>query len=188
MPKNTQIVVYTILLICVTTSLTISGSSSFNPLNVIATPAITILPHNEDDEELDYDENEVEEGSRNNAIEPATNTETQDHNIQDHESDYQIVIPDGAAWEESISERFYPQEATVQSGSFVSWVNEDDSTHSITSGKKAGYGMYEYLQDGVLNSGDLDEGDSFTFRFSEPGRYEYFCIPHPWMHGVVNVQ
>jgi plastocyanin len=48
--------------------------------------------------------------------------------------------------------------------------------------------MYEFLQDGVFNSGDLDEGDSFTFNFSEPGRYEYFCIPHPWMHGVVIVQ
>ena len=188
MLKNTHVVVYIIMLICVTTSLTISGSSNFYTLDVIAAPSITILPDNEDDEELDYGQNEIEEGVHKNAIEPASDTEKQGHNIQDHESDYQIVIPDGAAWEESISERFHPQEVTVQSGSFVSWVNEDDSTHSITSGKKAGYGMYEFLQDGVFNSGDLDEGDSFTFNFSEPGRYEYFCIPHPWMHGVVIVQ
>jgi plastocyanin len=48
--------------------------------------------------------------------------------------------------------------------------------------------MYEFLQDGVFNSGDLVEGDSFKFHFSEPGRYEYFYIPHPWMDGVVIVK
>lgn len=83
--------------------------------------------------------------------------------------------------------KIFSPRSNVPSGSFVSWANEDDLTHTITSGKKAGYGMYEFLQDGVFNSGDLVEGDSFTFHFSEPGRHEYFCIPHPWMHGVVIV-
>jgi plastocyanin len=44
------------------------------------------------------------------------------------------------------------------------------------------------LQDGVFNSGELDDGESFTFHFAEPGRYEYFCAPHPWMNEVVIVQ
>jgi hypothetical protein len=61
MLKNTHVVVYIIMLICVTTSLTISGSSNFYTLDVIATPSITILPDNEDDEELDYGQNEIEE-------------------------------------------------------------------------------------------------------------------------------
>jgi hypothetical protein len=70
---------------------------------VIATPAIIIIPDNEDGKVLDYDQNEIEEGPHKNAIEPASDTEKQGHNIQNNESDYQIVIPDGAAWEESIS-------------------------------------------------------------------------------------
>jgi plastocyanin len=188
--EKTQAVVYIIMFIYVTTSLTTSDSSNFYPLDVFATPVVTITPDKDDDEELEEDggDNGIEEEAHIEAIQPASNTEKQDQSIQDRESDYQIVIPDGAAWEETISERFFPQEVTVPSGSFVSWVNEDDLTHTITSGKKAGYGMYEFLQDGVFNSGDLVEGDSFTFHFSEPGRYEYFCIPHPWMHGVVIVK
>jgi plastocyanin len=188
--KKTQAVVYIIMFIYVTTSLTTSDSSSFYPLDVFATPVVTITPDNDDDEELEEDGgyNGIEEEAHIEDIQPASNTEKQDHSIQDRESDYQIVIPDGAAWEETISERFFPQEVTVPTGSFVSWVNEDDLTHTITSGKEAGYGMYEFLQDGVFNSGGLVEGDSFTFHFSEPGRHEYFCIPHPWMHGVVIVK
>lgn len=173
-----------------TTSLTTSDSSNFYPLDVFATPVITITPDNDDDEELEEDggDNGIEEEAHIEAIQPASNTEKQDHSIQDHESDYQIVIQ---AWEETISlpeTMLLPQEVTVPTGSFVSWVNEDDLTHTIASGKKAGYGMYEFLQDSVFNSGGLVEGDSFTFHFSERGRHEYFCIPHPWMHGVVIVK
>jgi plastocyanin len=179
-----QAVVYSVILIWVSTSSTTSYSTSFYPHEVIATSAVTILPDNEDGEEL---EDDSEEESSKKAIQPASNTDKVGHGILEHESDYQIVIPDGAAWDETISERFYPQEITVQSGSRVSWINEDDLAHSVTSGKTAGYGMYEFLQDGEFNSGNLAKGESFTFHFSEPGRFEYFCIPHPWMQGVVIV-
>lgn len=75
----------------------------------------------------------------------------------------------------------------MPSGSTVEWVNEDDIIHTVTSGRETGYGLFEHTQDGIFDSGSLEGGKSFTFQFEEPGRYEYFCIPHPWMNGVVVV-
>jgi len=184
--------VYLILFVCLATSLALWDLHDFQAPNVAATAAVTITPADADgDQHEDNAEIELsgpQEEQHREAIQPAANSEKQKPDDEDLEGEYQIAIPDGAAWEETISDRFYPPEVIVPSGSDVTWTNEDDLTHTITSGKKAGYGMYEFVQDGAFNSGNLDKGDSFTFHFTEPGRYEYFCIPHPWMNGAVVVQ
>lgn len=180
--------VYIVILVSVVTSLTISELHSFNPFNVAATPAVTITPEDKFEDDSDDESSETQDDQYGEAIQPAPNMEKTSTKNQAHEGDYQILIPDGAAWKETISERFYPQELIVPPGSDVTWTNDDDLTHIITSGKKVGYGMYEFLQDGMFNSGELDEGESFTFHFAEHGRYEYFCVPHPWMTGAVTVQ
>jgi plastocyanin len=180
---------YTILLVCLISNLIILDLCNFQSLNVVATPAVTITPGEDGDEDdAETESSEPQQEQQGEGIQPATNGKNQQAADQEYDGDYQIVIPDGAAWKETISERFNPQELTVPSGSDVTWINEDDLTHTITSGKKAGYGMYEFLQDGIFNSGELGDGESFTFHFAEPGRYEYFCAPHPWMNGVVIVQ
>jgi plastocyanin len=93
----------------------------------------------------------------------------------------------GAAWKETISERFEPSEVFVPLGSDVTWTNEDDLAHTINSGMK-GYGLYEYIQNGTSNSGKLNKRESFSFHFDKLGTYEYFCIPHPWMSGAIIVE
>ena len=42
--------------------------------------------------------------------------------------------------------------------------------------------------DGSFDSGFLNEGDTFSYTFDEPGEYEYFCSPHPWMRAKVIVE
>jgi hypothetical protein len=81
--KKTQAVVYIIMFIYVTTSLTTSDSSNFYPLDVFATPVVTITPDNDDDEELEEDggDNGIVEEAHIKAIQPASNTEKQDHSI-----------------------------------------------------------------------------------------------------------
>jgi nitrite reductase (NO-forming) len=183
-----------VLLACMVASLTISDLNNFQLFVVAASHAVTITPDNREEDELENEGGNEAESSQTQkdqngeAIQPAEDTDTSDTNDQDREGEYQIDIPDGAAWEETISERFYPPELTVPTGSDVTWTNDDDIAHTITSGKNAGYGLYEFLQDGIFNSGELDKEESFTFHFAEPGRYEYFCIPHPWMNGVIVVQ
>jgi plastocyanin len=186
--------VYLVILVFVVTSLTISDLHDFKPFNVAASPAVTITPNDGEEDKFEDEgddetlSSETEENQNGEAVQSASNAGTPGTNDQDYEGDYHIVIPDGAAWKETLSERFYPPEIIIPSGSDVTWSNDDDLTHTITSGNKAGYGMYEFLQDGVFNSGELDEGESFTFQFAEPGRYEYFCVPHPWMNGVIVVK
>jgi len=72
---------------------------------------------------------------------------------------------------------FYPSAVRVVLGvnSTVRWINLDDHMHTVTS------------SDWSFHSGELNLYDSFTYSFRSPGEYVYFCLPHPWMQGVVVV-
>ena len=74
-----------------------------------------------------------------------------------------------------------PNEVTISSGSSVSWINDDSAAHTVTSGTvTAGV-------TGIFDSGLLMAGATFEFTFDEAGKYDYFCMVHPWMTGTVNV-
>jgi plastocyanin len=32
-----------------------------------------------------------------------------------------------------------------------------------------------------------ETGDSFSYTFDEPGDFEHFCQPHPWMRARIGV-
>ena len=65
----------------------------------------------------------------------------------------------------------------VAVGTTVRWVNNDSVPHTVTStpGGK------------VFQSDKLDQGDEFTFTFTEAGTYEYFCEYHGNLSGTVIV-
>jgi plastocyanin len=65
---------------------------------------------------------------------------------------------------------------TVPAGTEVTWINRDDIPHTVVS------------QDGVFKSKALDTDDKFSFKFSEPGTYHYFCSIHPKMTAEVVVK
>jgi plastocyanin len=71
---------------------------------------------------------------------------------------------------------FLPQRITVKAGTTVSWVNEDDVPHTVASSGK------------VFKSKALDTADKFSFTFTTPGTYDYFCSLHPHMTGAVVVE
>jgi plastocyanin len=100
---------------------------------------------------------------------------------QQQSINYYIVIPMGAAWREVIVNRFDPSDVTIPVGSEVIWSNQDKLSHTVTSGN-ASIGA-----DGKFNSNVLRLHDSFSYIFSQPGRYSYYCIMHPWMKGMVTV-
>jgi amicyanin len=70
----------------------------------------------------------------------------------------------------------YPQRITVKAGTTVTWINEDDVPHTIVSSSK------------VFKSKALDTADKFSFTFTTPGTYDYFCSVHPHMTGAVVVE
>lgn len=57
--------------------------------------------------------------------------------------------------------------------STVTWTDDDVSPHTVT------------VPNNALDSGNLNRGQSFTYRFTSPDTYEYKCTYHPWMHGTV---
>jgi plastocyanin len=70
--------------------------------------------------------------------------------------------------------RFLPQDISIKVGTTVTWVNEDSVVHTVE-----GSGM---------DSGDMGQGDEFTFTFDKVGVYDYICGPHPYMTGSVIVE
>ncbi len=72
---------------------------------------------------------------------------------------------------------FAPVELTVPAGTTVQWVNRDDIPHTVVSEDKT-----------TFKSKALDTDDNFSYTFSRPGTYSYFCSIHPKMTGKVVVQ
>lgn len=86
------------------------------------------------------------------------------------------VAPTGPVVEIEIRElKFQPAEITVAPGTTVRWVNRDPLAHTTTA-------------EGSWDSGVLEPDAVFERTFTESGRHEYLCTPHPFMTGVVIVE
>lgn len=71
---------------------------------------------------------------------------------------------------------FAPATLTIAAGDTVTWTNGDDRRHTVTS------------NDGAFDSGNLDQGGSFSFTFTQPGTYTYRCDYHPEMQATIVVE
>ncbi len=71
---------------------------------------------------------------------------------------------------------FGPKELKVKAGTVVTWTNEDDIPHTVTSTTL------------VFKSAPLDTDQKFSFTFTTPGVYKYFCSLHPHMTGTIVVE
>ena len=76
---------------------------------------------------------------------------------------------------------YIPSNIVVEKGKSVTWLNEDSSFHSVTSG-------FYPEPSGFFDSGHLDPYQSYTLSFDETGTYDYFCTLHPWMFAQVIVE
>lgn len=75
--------------------------------------------------------------------------------------------------------KFEPISIKVKKGSTVTWTNNDDTRHDVTSDSDS--------ELRGLNSDLLAKGESYSFVFTEVGKYTYHCRPHPYMTGTVEV-
>ena len=76
---------------------------------------------------------------------------------------------------------YIPSTIVVEKGKSVTWLNEDSSFHSVTSG-------FYPEPSGLFDSGHLDPYESYTLSFDDLGTYDYFCTLHPWMKAQVIVE
>ncbi|HZV97209.1 MAG TPA: cupredoxin family copper-binding protein [Candidatus Nitrosocosmicus sp.] len=77
---------------------------------------------------------------------------------------------------EIMKHRFSLPTVTVPVGATVTWVNHDDDAHTVVS------------TTALFRSPGLDTDDSYSYRFTAPGTYQYFCTLHPLMVGTVIVR
>jgi plastocyanin len=76
---------------------------------------------------------------------------------------------------------FKPAAVEVKAGSAVTWVNEDEIRHTVTSGVPDG-------RDGKFDEALAGKGTRATVKFDQPGVYPYFCSRHQAMRGEVRVR
>ena len=71
---------------------------------------------------------------------------------------------------------FQPGTLTVKTGTTVTWVNHDDIPHTVNENDKR------------FKSGTLDTDGQFSYKFTSPGTYSYFCSLHPRMTGQIIIK
>lgn len=79
------------------------------------------------------------------------------------------------------NECFIPYEVSIAVGGEVIWSNVDSAAHTVTSVNPSDE------PDGVFDSSLFMAGTTFSHTFDEAGTYEYFCMVHPWMKGIIQV-
>ncbi len=70
---------------------------------------------------------------------------------------------------------FQPASIQVTTGTTVTWTNQDTAPHTVT------------FRSSAQGSGTLQRSQSFSYTFTTPGTYDYYCAVHPYMVGRVIV-
>ena len=106
-----------------------------------------------------------------------------------------VSIPFGASnpkLNTPIENWYEPPVISIQKGDTISWINDDQEGHTVTSG--IGPGRFGWMgddkfgePDGFFDSGRFMKSESWSFTFNEAGLFRYFCTFHPWMEGIVVV-
>ncbi len=71
---------------------------------------------------------------------------------------------------------FAPARIVIDVGTTVEWRNDDPLAHTVTANDRS------------FDSGLIDGGRTWRHTFTRPGTHPFFCLPHPFMQGVVVVR
>jgi plastocyanin len=71
---------------------------------------------------------------------------------------------------------FTPQTLEIAAGTTITWTNHDDVPHNVVSTDK------------VFKSKTMDTDEKFSYTFTKPGTYNYYCSIHPRMTATVVVK
>jgi len=71
---------------------------------------------------------------------------------------------------------FAPTSLTMSTGDAVQFNNDDAVAHTATASDKS------------FDSRNMDQKATWTYTFTKPGTYAYFCACHPPMKGQITVK
>jgi plastocyanin len=93
-----------------------------------------------------------------------------------------VLIVKGAS-NPSSTEPYNPSPLSVPVGTTVTWINNDNTGHTVTQGNPSGN-----TPPNGFDSGILAPGKTFTHTFGTAGTIQYYCTLHPTMLGEVVVK
>ncbi len=96
----------------------------------------------------------------------------------------------------TIGLKFMPKDLTVKVGTTVTWQNGETIGHTVTSGAWGEVNEATGIRGTQTPDGRFDHalapkgqaGDTFSFTFTKPGVYPYYCQPHLTMNATVTVE
>jgi len=77
---------------------------------------------------------------------------------------------------------YMPYNAALDPGGEAMWHNIDTAAHTVSSGTPSGDDVGALFDSSLVMAGGM-----FSYTFEEAGTYDYFCMVHPWMTGIVTV-
>src|SRR5688500_9641632 len=77
-----------------------------------------------------------------------------------------------------VAVQFGPRDVVINVGDTVRWRNDDPAEHTVT---------HTGTSPPLFDSGAMQPGDVYAFRFTSLGRFDYWCAVHIDMVGSVTV-
>lgn len=71
-----------------------------------------------------------------------------------------------------------PKHIRVKKGTTVTWTNQDSAKHDVTPDNET---------DEFKASKLFGKGETYSLTFNSVGSFSYYCSPHPYMKGIVEV-
>lgn len=155
-----------------------SGHSGFAVLtNIDGGLRVTVyLTHSDADADAGTDDVTPDADDADDSADDADETEdaADDSDDADDADDSASAAGDEAIAIQDFA--FDPDDLTIPVGTTVTWTNNDGAPHTVTA------------DDGSFDSGNLGQGDTFTFTFEEAGTFTYICKIHPSMTATITVE
>jgi plastocyanin len=79
------------------------------------------------------------------------------------------------SWNPDVIDSYLPSAIEINSGTTVTWVNNDTAIHTVADTAK------------TFDSKFIQSGGTWSYTFEKAGEYDYICTLHPWMKGTVSV-
>jgi nitrite reductase (NO-forming) len=81
---------------------------------------------------------------------------------------------------------FSPNPLKIKVGNTITWINKDNTIHTVTSGKPNSPDAGQVFDSGLTSL--ITPSKTFSHKFTTPGEYSYFCRLHPNMVGTIDVE
>lgn len=140
-----------------------------------ATTTITITETA--DEEEPMEETEATDSAADTTTETTTEEETDTETAPETEEETAAEAASQTVEVDIQNYAFDEKTITINAGDTVVWENYDSAPHTVTATSGADF-----------DSGKMSKGDTWSYIFTEPGTYEYYCTYHPSMKAKVIVE